>query len=91
VPRHEELDVFHVQAAPATNERAKHGSDGEVEEGESHAADPLSPLAPPPRHRYWRASGPTSVYALMQNVGMVNDHVHGCFRTTDYPATSRGR
>jgi DNA-3-methyladenine glycosylase I len=24
--------------------------------------------------------GPTSVYAFMQNVGMVNDHIHGCFR-----------
>jgi DNA-3-methyladenine glycosylase I len=28
--------------------------------------------------------GPTSVYAFMQNVGMVNDHVHGCFRATDH-------
>ena len=26
--------------------------------------------------------GPTSVYAFMQNVGMVNDHIHGCFRAT---------
>jgi DNA-3-methyladenine glycosylase I len=24
--------------------------------------------------------GPTSVYAFMQNVGVVNDHVRGCFR-----------
>jgi DNA-3-methyladenine glycosylase I len=31
--------------------------------------------------------GPTSVYAFMQNVGVVNDHVHGCFRATDYPAS----
>jgi DNA-3-methyladenine glycosylase I len=28
--------------------------------------------------------GPTSVYAFMQNIGVVNDHVHGCFRATDY-------
>jgi DNA-3-methyladenine glycosylase I len=27
--------------------------------------------------------GPTSVYAFMQNVGVVNDHVHGCFRAID--------
>jgi DNA-3-methyladenine glycosylase I len=27
--------------------------------------------------------GPTSVYAFMQNVGIVNDHLHGCFRATD--------
>jgi hypothetical protein len=25
----------------------------------------------------------------MQNVGVVNDHLHGCFRATDYPATAR--
>jgi DNA-3-methyladenine glycosylase I len=32
----------------------------------------------------YRFVGPTSVYALMQNVGVVNDHVHGCFRAVDY-------
>jgi DNA-3-methyladenine glycosylase I len=37
----------------------------------------------------YRFVGPTSVYAFMQNVGVVNDHIHGCFRTTDY--TSRRR
>jgi hypothetical protein len=24
-------------------------------------------------------------------VGAVNDHIHGCFRATDYPATARSR
>ncbi len=33
----------------------------------------------------YRFVGPTSVYAFMQNVGVVNDHVHGCFRAADYP------
>ena len=32
----------------------------------------------------YRFVGPTSVYAFMQNVGVINDHVHGCFRATDY-------
>jgi len=32
----------------------------------------------------YRFVGPTSVYAFMQNVGMVNDHVHGCFRAINY-------
>jgi DNA-3-methyladenine glycosylase I len=32
----------------------------------------------------YRFVGPTSVYAFMQNVGMVNDHVHGCFRAADH-------
>jgi DNA-3-methyladenine glycosylase I len=36
----------------------------------------------------YRFVGPTSVYALMQNVGVVNDHVHGCFRATDYARAS---
>jgi DNA-3-methyladenine glycosylase I len=34
----------------------------------------------------YRFVGPTSVYAFMQNVGVVNDHVHGCFRASDYTA-----
>ncbi len=37
----------------------------------------------------YRFVGPTSVYAFMQNVGVLNDHVHGCFRATDYVATTR--
>jgi DNA-3-methyladenine glycosylase I len=39
----------------------------------------------------YRFIGPTSVYAFMQNVGVVNDHVHGCFRATDYSAMARSR
>jgi DNA-3-methyladenine glycosylase I len=36
----------------------------------------------------YRFVGATSVYAFMQNVGVVNDHVHGCFRATDYTRAS---
>ena len=36
----------------------------------------------------YRFVGPTSVYAFMQNIGVVNDHVHACFRASDY-ATAR--
>jgi DNA-3-methyladenine glycosylase I len=43
----------------------------------------------------YRFVGPASVYAFMQNVGVVNDHVQGCFRATGQdqsPAgTRRGR
>lgn len=42
----------------------------------------------------YRFVGPTSVYAFMQNVGVVNDHLHGCFRATDYarpPTKARHR
>jgi DNA-3-methyladenine glycosylase I len=38
----------------------------------------------------YRFVGPTSVYAFMQNVGVVNDHVHGCFRATDYADVEAG-
>jgi DNA-3-methyladenine glycosylase I len=31
----------------------------------------------------YRFVGPTSVYAFMQNVGVVNDHLDGCFRAAD--------
>ena len=31
----------------------------------------------------YRFVGPASVYAFMQNVGIVNDHVRGCFRAID--------
>src|SRR6478672_11013090 len=39
----------------------------------------------------YRFVGPTSVYAFMQNVGVINDHIHGCFRATGYAATTRSR
>jgi DNA-3-methyladenine glycosylase I len=42
----------------------------------------------------YRFVGPTSVYAFMQNVGVVNDHIHGCFRAIDYiqpPTKARHR
>ncbi|MEZ0011802.1 DNA-3-methyladenine glycosylase I [Kitasatospora sp. GAS206B] len=34
--------------------------------------------------------GPTSVYAFMQNVGVINDHLHGCFRAADYRTAHQG-
>ena len=39
----------------------------------------------------YRFVGPTSVYAFMQNVGVINDHLHGCFRATDSPAAASSR
>jgi DNA-3-methyladenine glycosylase I len=39
----------------------------------------------------YRFVGPTSDYAFMQNVGVVNDHLQTCFRATDSPATPRNR
>ena len=50
------------------------------------------PTSTPPAEKFakqlksqgYRFEGPTSVYAFMQNVGVVNDHIHGCFRALDY-------
>jgi len=35
----------------------------------------------------YRFVGPTSIYAFMQNVGVVNDHIDGCFRACSRQAT----
>src|SRR6476620_9002236 len=39
----------------------------------------------------YRFVGPTSVYAFMQNVGVVKDHLHGCFRASDYRTSAGSR
>jgi DNA-3-methyladenine glycosylase I len=41
----------------------------------------------------YRFVGPTSVYAFMQNIGVVNDHLRGCYCASDYrsPATKSPR
>jgi DNA-3-methyladenine glycosylase I len=39
------------------------------------------------RRRGWTFVGPTTMYAFMQAMGLVNDHLHGCaFRTSKKPA-----
>jgi DNA-3-methyladenine glycosylase I len=30
------------------------------------------------RKRGWTFVGPTTMYAFMQSMGLVNDHLHGC-------------
>jgi DNA-3-methyladenine glycosylase I len=37
-----------------------------------------------------RFVGPTTMYALMQSSGMVDDHVEGCWRATDFAAPTDG-
>ena len=45
------------------------------------SADPLGHrLSRDLRERGFRFVGPTIVYAFMQSVGMVNDHLPGCWR-----------
>ena len=42
------------------------------------------------KHRGWTFVGPTTVYAFMQSVGMVNDHVPGCFARSECQAELTG-
>jgi DNA-3-methyladenine glycosylase I len=44
------------------------------------ASDEAKALSDELRARGYHFVGPTSAYAFMQNVGIVNDHLHGCFR-----------
>jgi DNA-3-methyladenine glycosylase I len=39
----------------------------------------------------YRFIGPTSVYSFMQNTDVVNDHIRGCFRASDYEPPGRTR
>jgi DNA-3-methyladenine glycosylase I len=39
----------------------------------------------------YRFVGQTSVYAFMQNVGVVNDHLQGCFRAVGHSTAARTR
>jgi len=79
-----------VSASPSLASPAKSYDVGRKQASRSIADLPKSTpqaeaLAKQLKSQGYRFVGPTSVYAFMQNVGVVNDHVHGCFRATDYP------
>lgn len=69
-----ELDTFMWSFAPASHRRPS--TFAEVPATTS-ASDALSKAL---RQRGFRFVGPTTMYALMQSAGMVNDHVDGCWR-----------
>ena len=43
-------------------------------------------LAKDLKRRGWTFVGPTTVYAFMQSMGLVNDHIEGCFARADCEA-----
>jgi len=55
--QHQQLNVFHMQAAAAANKRTEQSPHSEVEKREDHAADPPSPRPEERRHQFWRPSG----------------------------------
>jgi DNA-3-methyladenine glycosylase I len=64
--------VWRVEPDLATRPRWVGKGDIAAETPESKA------LAKDLRARGWRFVGPTTVYAFMQAMGLVNDHLHGC-------------
>ena len=71
-----ELDAFMWSFAPATHRRP--ATFAEVP-ATTPASDALSKAL---RKRGFRFVGPTTMYALMQSAGMVDDHVDGCWRVS---------
>ncbi|WP_195907890.1 DNA-3-methyladenine glycosylase I [Microbacterium gorillae] len=69
-----ELDALMWSFAPAPRPRPEHLADIPAETPESVA------LSRALRKRGFRFVGPTTMYALMQSSGMVDDHVVGCRR-----------
>src|SRR5258708_31209652 len=77
-----------VWAAPSLAELAKSYESTRQRSPRSIAAVPTSTPQAEAFSRQLKAQGyrfigPASVYAFMQNVGAVNDHIHGCFRASD--------
>ena len=47
-------------------------------------------LAKDLKRRGWTFVGPTTVYAFMQSMGLVNDHIEGCFARADCESERAG-
>lgn len=70
----ETLSTLVWSHAPAEHAVLRVGMDYPVTTPEAEA------LSAELRRRGWKFVGPTIVYAFMQAVGIVDDHVEGCFR-----------
>ena len=70
------LDAYLWRFAPAASSRPARVTPESVRQmgvpPEAHA------LSKDLKKRGWKFVGPTTMYALMQAMGMVNDHYHGC-------------
>lgn len=72
-----ELDALMWSFAPASRPRPASFADVPAVTPESTA------MSKELRRRGFRFVGPTTMYALMQSAGMVDDHVEGCWRATE--------
>ncbi|MDJ1370355.1 DNA-3-methyladenine glycosylase I [Gulosibacter molinativorax] len=79
-----ELDALLWSFAPEPRERP-------LSAGEVPATTPESiALSKELRRRGFKFVGPTTMYALMQATGMVDDHVEGCWRAQEPERIERG-
>jgi len=69
-----ELDALMWSFAPAPGDRPSSFADVPAVTPESTA------MSKELRRRGFRFVGPTTMYALMQSAGMVDDHIRGCWR-----------
>ena len=72
-----ELDALLWSFAPGARPRPESFADIPAVTAESEA------MSKALRKRGFRFVGPTTMYALMQSAGMADDHVTGCWRSTD--------
>lgn len=76
VAEHGSLDRYLWQFAPPAAERPRRMTWAALK---AMATTPSAQaLSKDLRRRGWRFVGPTTMYALMQAMGLVNDHVEGC-------------
>lgn len=71
-----ELDALMWSFAPPASARPRPGDLGDV----PAVTEESTALSKTLRKRGFRFVGPTTMYALMQSAGMVDDHVSGCWR-----------
>lgn len=80
------LSAFFWQHAPARSERPRrmtHGSLMKLTKTPTSVA-----LSKELKRRGWSFVGPTTMYAFMQAMGLVNDHLEGCFVRQRIPRAS---
>ena len=95
-PRRPGLAVVLVGDDPASAVYVKHKEKGCDEVGFHHVTHRLPATTPESealarelKKRGWRFVGPTTVYAFMQAMGLVNDHLEGCCIRSEVPAAPR--
>lgn len=68
----------------------RYEADNDDAEPQSRSISPASErLSKELRKRGWKFVGPTTVYAFMQAVGLVNDHAEGCVMRSDVEQARR--